>query len=86
MELTRLIVKGGVLSPGELREVVNMALKRGQKQSLLGQGKILFSQKNLLQFIRKKQESIILFIQMRKAETTLYLLMFRLIFSEIHLG
>jgi rubredoxin len=29
MELTRLIVKGGVLSPGELREIVNMALDQG---------------------------------------------------------
>jgi len=29
MELTRLIVKGGVISPGELREVVNMALEQG---------------------------------------------------------
>lgn len=29
MELTRLIVKGGVLSPGELREIVNMAMNQG---------------------------------------------------------
>jgi len=29
MELTRLIVKGGVISPGELREVVNMGLEQG---------------------------------------------------------
>jgi len=29
MELTRLIVKGGVISPGELREIVNMALNQG---------------------------------------------------------
>ena len=29
MELTRLIVKGGVLSPGELREIVNMGLEQG---------------------------------------------------------
>ena len=29
MELTRLIVKGGVISPGELREVVNMAMDQG---------------------------------------------------------
>lgn len=29
MELTRLIVKGGVISPGELREVVNMCLEQG---------------------------------------------------------
>ncbi|PWA05742.1 rubredoxin [Flavobacterium laiguense] len=29
MELTRLIVKGGVISPGELREIVNMALEQG---------------------------------------------------------
>jgi len=29
MELTRLIVKGGVISPGELREVVNMAADQG---------------------------------------------------------
>jgi hypothetical protein len=29
MELTRLIVKGGVISPGELKEVVNIALQEG---------------------------------------------------------
>ena len=29
MELTRLIVKGGVISPGELKEVVNMAMDQG---------------------------------------------------------
>ena len=29
MELTRLIVKGGVISPGELLEVVNIALDEG---------------------------------------------------------
>lgn len=29
MELTRLIVKGGVISPGELRGIVNMALEQG---------------------------------------------------------
>ena len=27
--ITRLIVKGGVISPGELREVVNMAMDQG---------------------------------------------------------
>lgn len=29
MELSRLIVKGGVISPGELREIVNMGLEQG---------------------------------------------------------
>ncbi len=29
MELTRLIVKGGVISPGELREIVNMSMDQG---------------------------------------------------------
>lgn len=29
MELTRLIVKGGVISPGELREIVNMGMEQG---------------------------------------------------------
>lgn len=29
MELTRLIIKGGVMSPGELREIVNMASEQG---------------------------------------------------------
>ena len=29
MELTRLIVKGGVISPGELREIANMGLEQG---------------------------------------------------------
>ena len=36
MELTRLIVKGGVISPGELREVVNMAMDHGLDSISLG--------------------------------------------------
>jgi len=31
MDLTRLIVKGGVISPGELKEIVSMSLTQGQK-------------------------------------------------------
>lgn len=36
MELTRLIVKGGVISPGELREIVNMGLEQGLKAISFG--------------------------------------------------
>lgn len=44
MDLTRLIVKGGVLSPGELREIVNMALEQGQKAISFGSRQdIIFS-------------------------------------------
>ncbi|TRX40845.1 rubredoxin [Flavobacterium restrictum] len=44
MDLTRLIVKGGVLSPGELREIVNMGLEQGQKSISFGSRQdIIFS-------------------------------------------
>ena len=36
MELTRLIVKGGVISPGELRDIVNMGLEQGLKDFSFG--------------------------------------------------
>jgi rubredoxin len=36
MELSRLIVKGGVISPGELREVVHMAFEQGLKTISFG--------------------------------------------------
>lgn len=36
MELTRLIVKGGVISPGELLEIVNMASEQGLKAISFG--------------------------------------------------
>ena len=36
MELTRLIVKGGVISPGELRNIVNMGLEQGLKDFSFG--------------------------------------------------
>jgi len=36
MELTRLIIKGGVISPGELREIVNMGLEQGLKAISFG--------------------------------------------------
>lgn len=36
MELTRLIVKGGVISPGELKEVVNMAAEQGLQSISFG--------------------------------------------------
>ena len=45
MELTRLIVKGGVISPGELREVVNMALEQGLENISFGSRQdIIFSE------------------------------------------
>ena len=44
MELTRLIVKGGVISPGELREIVNMSLNQGLKAISFGSRQdIIFS-------------------------------------------
>lgn len=36
MEVTRLIVKGGVISPGELRNIVNMSLAQGLKDISFG--------------------------------------------------
>ncbi len=36
MELTRLIIKGGVISPGELLEIVNMSLEQGLKAISFG--------------------------------------------------
>ena len=36
MELTRLIVKGGVISPGELREIVDMSIEQGLKHLSFG--------------------------------------------------
>ncbi|MGL5111660.1 MAG: rubredoxin [Flavobacterium sp.] len=36
MDLTRLIVKGGVISPGELKEIVSMGLAQGQKAISFG--------------------------------------------------
>ena len=36
MENTRLIVKGGVISPGELRDIVNMSLNQGLKSISFG--------------------------------------------------
>lgn len=36
MDLTRLIVKGGVISPGELKEIVSMGLVQGQKAISFG--------------------------------------------------
>jgi rubredoxin len=36
MDLTRLIVKGGVISPGELRDIVNMGLEQGLKDFSFG--------------------------------------------------
>jgi rubredoxin len=36
MDLTRLIVKGGVISPGELKEIVSMGLSQGQKALSFG--------------------------------------------------
>lgn len=47
MELTRLIVKGGVISPGELRDIVNMGLEQGLDSISLVLDKILFSLRSL---------------------------------------
>ncbi len=54
MELTRLIVKGGVLSPGELREVVNMALEQGSKTISFGSRQDIIFPKEFIAIDKEK--------------------------------
>ena len=65
MELTRLIVKGGVISPGELREIVNMAQEQGLKAISFGSRQDIIFPKGLTAIKKKKKASTILFIQMK---------------------
>ncbi|WP_418262347.1 rubredoxin [Flavobacterium faecale] len=54
MELTRLIVKGGVLSPGELKEIVNMALEQGLETISFGSRQDIIFPKGFKNIDREK--------------------------------
>jgi rubredoxin len=54
MELTRLIVKGGVISPGELREIVNMALEQGLDSISFGSRQDIIFPKGFTAFDKTK--------------------------------
>jgi rubredoxin len=54
MELTRLIVKGGVISPGELREIVNMALEQGLDSISFGSRQDIIFPKGFTPFDKTK--------------------------------
>jgi rubredoxin len=56
MENTRLIVKGGVISPGELREIVNMSLNQGQKSISFGSRQDIIFPEGLLPIEKEKME------------------------------
>jgi dissimilatory sulfite reductase (desulfoviridin) alpha/beta subunit len=79
MELTRLIVKGGVISPGELRDIVNLASEQGLDSISFGSRQDIIFPKGLKILIQIKQASIILFSQM-KSGNNIVSSMFRQIF------
>ena len=54
MELTRLIVKGGVISPGELREVVNIAMDQGLESISFGSRQDIIFPKGLKSLDKEK--------------------------------
>jgi rubredoxin len=56
MKNTRLIVKGGVISPGELREIVNMSLNQGLKAISFGSRQDIIFSDGLLAFDIEKME------------------------------
>ena len=56
MENTRLIVKGGVISPGELREIVNMSLNQGLKSISFGSRQDIIFPEGLLHIEKEKIE------------------------------
>jgi rubredoxin len=56
MENTRLIVKGGVISPGELREIVNMSLNRGLKSISFGSRQDIIFPEGFLDIKKEKME------------------------------
>ena len=56
MKNTRLIVKGGVISPGELREIVNMSLNQGLKSISFGSRQDIIFPEGLLPIEKEKME------------------------------
>jgi rubredoxin len=54
MELTRLIVKGGVISPGELMEILNLATDQGLEQISFGSRQDIIFPKDLSNFDKEK--------------------------------
>jgi rubredoxin len=56
MKNTRLIVKGGVISPGELREIVNMSLNQGLKSISFGSRQDIIFPEGLLVIEKEKME------------------------------
>lgn len=56
MKNTRLIVKGGVISPGELREIVNMSLNQGQKSISFGSRQDIIFPEGLLPIEKEKMD------------------------------
>jgi rubredoxin len=56
MKNTRLIVKGGVISPGELREIVNMSLNQGLKSISFGSRQDIIFPEGLLPIGKEKME------------------------------
>lgn len=56
MKNTRLIVKGGVISPGELREIVNMSLNQGLKAISFGSRQDIIFSDGLIAIDKEKME------------------------------
>ena len=56
MENTRLIVKGGVISPGELRDIVNMSLNQGLKSISFGSRQDIIFPEGFLGIEKEKME------------------------------
>jgi len=56
MKNTRLIVKGGVISPGELREIVNMSLNQGLKSISFGSRQDIIFPEGLLPIEKEKMD------------------------------
>ena len=56
MKNTRLIVKGGVISPGELREIVKMSLNQGLKSISFGSRQDIIFPEGLLAIEKEKME------------------------------
>jgi len=56
MKNTRLIVKGGVISPGELREIVNMSLNQGLKSISFGSRQDIIFPEGLAGIDKEKME------------------------------
>ena len=86
MELTRLIVKGGVISPGELREVVNIAMDQGLDSISFGSRQDIIFPKGLKSSDKEKLGKHHFVFPDQTSGTILFLPMFLLIFSGILTG